>query len=129
MAGEVREFETIQGVARRVSARYHYDTVQPSPLTGIVFFLSMFHFCSTNVSRKIDRVLSVWCQTQRVRCKVTLNSKGGVAAAGNVILSDNKSNPLTKEQFQLLEGIGFATSAKRKKYDSSVNDRKWEEKL
>jgi hypothetical protein len=44
-------------------------------------------------------------------------------------LSDNKSNPLTKEQFQLLEGIGFATSAKRKKYDSSVNDRKWEEKL
>ncbi|KAL3756432.1 hypothetical protein ACHAWU_007703 [Discostella pseudostelligera] len=83
----------------------------------------------TNVSRKIDRVLSVWCQTQRVRCKVTLNSKGGVAAAGNVILSDNKSNPLTKEQFQLLEGIGFATSAKRKKYDSSMNDRKWEEKF
>ncbi len=85
--------------------------------------------CSINVSRNKDGALSRWCQTQRVRCKITLNRKGGVAAAGNVILSDNKSNPLTKEQFQLLEGIGFATSAKRKKYDSSVNDRKWEEKL
>jgi hypothetical protein len=66
-----------------------------------------------------------------VRCKLTPDTRGGAAAAaaGEVTMSDTKKNPLTREQFQLLESIGFGTSAKRKKYDRSVLDRKWEEKL
>ncbi len=63
-----------------------------------------------------------------MRCKLTAD-RGGAAASGEVTMSDTKKNPLTREQFQQLKNIGFVTSAKRKKYDRSVLDRKWEEKL
>ena len=90
-------------------------------------FVSVFtHLfcCSFNVSRKIDAVLSKWCSTQRVRCKLTPGSGG----AGGVTLYNSNKNPLTSEQFQLLESIGFNMADKRKKYDRSVIETRWEER-
>lgn len=69
---------------------------------------------SCNVARSYNDTLSKWCNTQRVRCQAML------AGATDV--------PMTREQFRALEGIGFNMSRKRKVYDRSVLDRKWDEK-
>ena len=55
-------------------------------------------------------------------------------AAGDVAMKDIDSNPLTKEQFQLLESIVFPTrpkpKEKRKPVDfSEYSEKKWEERL
>ncbi len=44
-------------------------------------------------------------------------------------LADAESPKITREQLQLLLSIGFDVSDKRKQYDRSVIDKKWEEKL
>lgn len=72
---------------------------------------------STNVPRSYDDSLSKWCATQRLRCKEILN--------GN----ENIKTPMTRVQFQMLENIGFDMSMKRKSYDRSVLDKKWDDKL
>lgn len=36
---------------------------------------------------------------------------------------------MTRVQFQMLENIGFDMSMKRKSYDRSVLDKKWDDKL
>jgi hypothetical protein len=69
---------------------------------------------------------------------VTLIDKGdaAAAAAGEGTLTDSRANPLTKEQFQLLESIGFETVPPKRKrnytpptVDRVEVERKWEEKL
>lgn len=128
MYGELSATVFIETIAIFTTHWLLLFSLSSCPLLAAFFSLSLHVvFCSTNVSRKNDVVLSRWCATQRVRCNLT-SDKGGAAAAGEVTLNDSKKNPLTREQFQLLEGIGFATSAKRKKYDRSVIDKKWEEK-
>jgi hypothetical protein len=62
-------------------------------ISPYILFYFPCRFCSTNVSRKKDEVLSRWCATQRVRCKLT-SDRGGAAASGEVTMSDTKKNPL-----------------------------------
>lgn len=69
----------------------------------------------TNVPRSYDDGLSKWCATQRMRCKEVMNG-------------DNKT-PMTRTQFQALESIDFDMDRKRKIYDRSVIDKKWEDKF
>jgi len=69
----------------------------------------------TNVPRSYDDGLSKWCATQRLRCKEVINGDSKTA--------------MTRTQFQALESIEFNMSAKRKQYDRSVLDKKWEEKF
>lgn len=71
----------------------------------------------TNVPRSYDESLSKWCATQRQRCKEVMT--GG----------DTAKTPMTRIQFQALESIGFDMSVKRKHYDRSVLDKKWDEKF
>lgn len=78
--------------------------------------------------------LNAFCITQVQRCKVTLKLEGGVEAAGDVAMKDIEPNPLTKEQYQLLESIGFPpTKPKEKKKRSpdfsEYSEKKWEERL
>jgi len=44
-------------------------------------------------------------------------------------MAGNAKTPMTRRQFQVLVSIGFNMSDKRKQYDRSVIDKKWEEKL
>lgn len=69
----------------------------------------------TNVPRNYDDSLSKWCATQRLRCKEVMN--GDVKAT------------MTQTQFQALDALGFNMSQKRKHYDRTVVDKKWEDKL
>lgn len=60
--------------------------------------------------------------------------EGGVEAAGDVVMKDIESNPLTKEQFQMLEIIGFSTGKRKKrgrnqKEWTEYSEKKWEERL
>ena len=65
--------------------------------------------------RNYDDSLSKWCATQRLRCKEVMN--GDVKAT------------MTQTQFQALDALGFNMSQKRKHYDRTVVDKKWEDKL
>jgi hypothetical protein len=71
--------------------------------------------CSTNVPRSYDDRLSKWCAVQRMRCKE--------------FMAGDPKTPMTKAQYQALRGIGFNMDDKRKRYDRSVIDKKWEDKL
>jgi hypothetical protein len=110
--------------------------VPPASLTDILFL--SFFYRSINVPPTVDEALATWCETQRIRRKVTLSDKGdaAAAAAGEGTLTDSRANPLTKEQFQLLESIGFETVPPKRKrnytpptVDRAEVERKWEEKL
>ena len=93
-----------------------------------------YPFFRSYVGRLTNVSLNAFCRTQFERCKVTLKLEGGVEAAGDVAMKDIDSNPLTKEQFQLLESIVFPTrpkpKEKRKPVDfSEYSEKKWEERL
>ena len=72
---------------------------------------------STNVPRNHDDSLSKWCATQRLRCKEIVSGDSTI------------KTPMTRAQFQALEQIGFDMSTKRKSYDRSTLDKKWDEKF
>lgn len=86
------------------------STIFHSSTISIIFIAH-----STHVPRGYDEALSKWCATQRMRCKEVMNG-------------DTKT-PLNKAQFHALQSIGFEMSVKRKQYDRSMIDKKWEERL
>jgi len=123
-----------------VSVIIPIDTLEQSSAFSIQLSLtscSYLFYRSINVPPTADEALATWCETQRIRRKVTLSDKGdAAAAAGEGTLTDSRANPLTKEQFQLLESIGFETvpPQRKRKYtpppvDRAEVERKWEEKL
>lgn len=86
--------------------------------TTFLLIHNIYHFFvhhSTHVPRGYDEALSKWCATQRMRCRELMNG-------------DTKT-PLNQAQFHALQSLGFEMSVKRKQYDRSMIDKKWEERL